>query len=353
VASYTTASSTCITPPVGPDTLVAPRPPTFFLTAFTSPTQCGFCDGTIVIHGVPPGTVDTIYYSLNGTLQSGSVVVAFPDSTLHMMGMCAGNYTGFSVVVGPCRSNVIGAADLINPKIHAIFTDVLHYGCHGDTEMYYNASTSAGELWYIWNFGDGGSDTATNPIHIFAQGVYTVTLIATNHYCSDSMKLTDSMLHPLKAAFIDSPALLCQRNPVLFTDASIGTGLSYLWEFGNGATSSLQNTQYTYTNSGAYKVELIVTDFVPCKDTAVQIVQVDSLSPVSISVTDSVLCKSTYVTFTGNYTSIGNTGVTWYFGDGDSIVNMNPVVHGYDSTGKFTVNVIACNDNNAVSRADR
>jgi len=125
------------------------------------------------------------------------------------------------------------------------------------------------------------------------------------------------MVHPLKASFLDTPALICQNSQVTFQDASIGTALSWKWNFGNGAVSNTQNTAYTYKNSGTYTVQLIATDFVPCRDTATAIVQVDTLSPARIVLTDSVLCKSTYVTFDGLFADLGNTGVTWYFGDGE------------------------------------
>ncbi len=337
VASF----GSCVTPPVGPYTLIAPAPPTFFITSFTNPTQCGYCDGSIIIHGVPPGSIDSIFYTRNGVVQPPMILVGYPDSTLHMDGLCSGNYTSFTNKIGPCLSPVVGGAVLVDPPLTAGFSDAVHYGCKGDTVFYFNSSMSTGPLYYVWHFGDGYTDTATNPSHIFAQGVYTVTLIATNLYCLDSFKLKDSLLHPLSAQFTDTPSIVCQNDPVSFSNYSFGTGTSYAWSFGNGATSNLLNPTYTYNNSGVYKVQLIATDFVPCYDTATALVQVDSLSPVSIQVSDSVLCRSTSVTFKGVYTGIGNTGVSWFFGDGDSIVNINPVIHSYDAAGQFTVSVIA------------
>ncbi len=337
IASY----SSCVTPPVGPYTVNAPAAPIFNVVGSTSPSQCGYCDGTIILRAVPPSSVDTIYYSRNGIPQSPAVVVALPDSSLHMIGMCAGNYTGFTVKVGPCLSPVLGTATLSDPPLIASFTDAIHYGCNGDTVFYTNASTSTGALYYTWKFGDGSTDSAKDPMHIFAPGVYTVTLIATNHFCSDSAKIKDSLLHPLNAIFTATPDILCQGAPVTYTDASIGTGLSYHWLFGNGDVAYSQNPVYTFNNTGVYTTQLIITDFVPCSASATAVIQVDSLSPLSLGLSDSVLCKSTYVTFLGDYTTIGNTGITWDFGDGDSIKNLNPVSHAYDAVGTFTVSATA------------
>ncbi len=105
--------------------------------------------------------------------------------------MCGSTYTLDSIKVGPCASPVTGLANLVAPPLTAGFTDTIHYGCNGDTVFFYNASTSTGPLYYIWEFGDGYSDTATNPKHIYQQGIYTATLYADNHVCTDSFKVQD------------------------------------------------------------------------------------------------------------------------------------------------------------------
>jgi len=47
---------------------------------------------------------------------------------------------------------------------------------------------------------------------------------------------------------------------VNFTDQSINDPASWLWEFGNGASSTEQNPSYTYNEEGTYTVTLIVTN---------------------------------------------------------------------------------------------
>ena len=237
---------------------------------------------------------------------------------------------------GPRQTYVVTVLDSIIPS----FTYAIHFGCKGDTVDFTNGSIDATQ--YEWTFGDGYSDTATNPAHIYhSQDVFTVTVTAKNAQCFDSAAQVVTLIHPLHAAFTADPMIVCQESPVSFTNSSVGTGLSYVWHFGNGGTSINANPSYTYNNTGAYKVQLVATDFVPCKDTAYATIQVDSISAISLSLTDSVLCRSTYSTFTANYTSIGNTGITWNFGDGDSILNLNPVAHSFDATGNFTVTATA------------
>jgi len=237
---------------------------------------------------------------------------------------------------GPRGTIAITVLDSIVP----LFTYAIHYGCKGDTVAFNN--TSRGAMRYVWEFGDGSSDTVTNPWHVYLlQDTFTVKMTAITQQCNDSLVETVPLVHPLQASFTFAPNVVCQKDTAVFTNTSIGTGLSYRWLFGNGATNDSVNTSYSYLNSGVYQVMLIATDFVPCHDTAIGTISIDSISPISMIVTDSVICKSTDITFTGNFTGIGNTGVTWNFGDGDSIKNINPVSHAYEASGPYTVTVTA------------
>ncbi|MGI6341961.1 MAG: PKD domain-containing protein [Bacteroidales bacterium] len=47
---------------------------------------------------------------------------------------------------------------------------------------------------------------------------------------------------------------------VQFTDQSSGNPVAWLWKFGDGDTSNVQNPVHTYTQEGNYSVRLVVTD---------------------------------------------------------------------------------------------
>jgi gliding motility-associated-like protein len=56
----------------------------------------------------------------------------------------------------------------------------------GNNVQFTNTSTGNPNT-FLWNFGDGGTDVVNNPAHMYmAQGVYDVTLIASNGLCSDT-----------------------------------------------------------------------------------------------------------------------------------------------------------------------
>ncbi|GAA4465022.1 hypothetical protein GCM10023093_16500 [Nemorincola caseinilytica] len=338
VASY---GITCITPAVGPYVLAGPPPPPASIVAIVQPTECGMCDGSITIRSVIPFSSDTITYMKNGVPQTAIITVASGDSTIYLPGMCEGTYSGFQVKIGNCITMVSGSATLAGPPLTAAFDTTFRYGCSGDTVFFHNHSTSAGPLYYVWQFGDGTTDTSSDPYHVYGPGTYTVTLLATNHHCADSMKLTFTLGHPLDAIFVPDPIIACQGRPVAFLNTSVGAN-GYLWDFGNGRTDTAMLPTNIYTKSGQYTVQLIASNFIPCYDTAYATVQVDTQSGIQLKMTDSVVCAGTYVTLTGLYAPIGLTGMSWDFGDGtDSIQNMNPVYHSFAGQGVYTVTVNA------------
>ncbi len=332
---------TCITPPMGPYVLVGPPLPPASIVSIVNPTECGFCNGSITIRAVAPFSSDTISYMLNGVAQTPIVTIAGPDSSIFLPGLCEGVYSGFSIKIGSCDVFVSGSANLEAPPIVAAFDTTFRYGCSGDTVFFHNHSTSAGPLHYVWTFGDGTTDTTASPYHVYGAGTYTVTLLATNHYCSDSMKLTFTLGHPLNASFLPDPPIVCQGDNVLFNNASTGA-TKYAWTFGNGATDTAMMPTITYKKAGVYNVQLIASNFIPCYDTAWATVEVDTISGMDITLTDSVFCAGTYITLTGLFAELGNTGVTWDFGDGDSLKNVNPVYHSFSGKGGvYTVTATA------------
>jgi gliding motility-associated-like protein len=337
-ASYGTA---CVTPPMGPYTLVGNPPPPAFVVNIVNPSECGLCDGSITIRSTTPFSSDTVSYSLNGVPQPPFVTVAAGDSSIFIPGLCSGTYSGFSIKIGNCVTTVIGGAVLTDPPLDAYFDTTFRYACSGDTVFFHNHSTSTGPLHYVWDFGDGQTDTATNPYHVYGAGTYTVRLLATNHACSDTMTMTFTLGHPLEAIFAADPIIVCQNDPVAFANTSIGA-TGYEWSFGDGATDVTATPTHAYQNTGQYKVQLIASNTIPCYDTAYATIQVDTISGVKMSLTDTVICAGTYVTLTGHFAELGNTGTTWTFGDnGETIKNVNPVYHAFNGQGTYTVTVNA------------
>jgi gliding motility-associated-like protein len=305
------------------------------------PTNCGVCNGAITLYGLPPGQADIVNYLFNGSSQSVAVTSG-ADSTIIINGLCQGVYNSITVQVGSCPSAAVGPVTLTSPAFIPDFTYAIHYGCNGDTVVYTNTSQDSGIVYYRWDFGDHLFDTAINPTHIYtSQDTFYATLFITNHFCIDSVTDTIPLVHPIKAAFTITGDTSCQGQPVTFANISTGTYPVYLWSFGDGTTDTAANPVHTYNNAGVYNVLLTETDFVPCQDTGSVLVHIDSISGIGLTLSDSVICEGKEITFSGNYSAIGNTGITWNFGDGYTLKNVNPAIHSFDTSGTFTVTLTA------------
>ena len=91
--------------------------------------------------------------------------------------------------------------------------------------------------------------------------------------------------------------------------------VSYLWDFGDGSTSTQQNPPTKTYPVGFYNVSLIVTNNHGCKDTLKRIDQVIvAVFEASFKASDTVVCGlGKTVTFTG--TGYGANFYKWDFGD--------------------------------------
>jgi gliding motility-associated-like protein len=238
-----------------------------------------------------------------------------------------------------CESDRTFVIVTVHNPVTAGFTYQRKFGCKSDTVVFSNTST--GTIAYVWDFGDHASSLSADPTHIYNyQGLDTVVLTSKSAYCAAHDTQVIDLVHPLHAQFTSDTNLICQGGTITFTDSSYaktGTFVGHFWDFGDGQFSTSVNPVHTYPKTGVYTVYEVATDFVPCHDTAYKTIMVDTISSIRIAVTDTVICQGTVVTFTGVYSSIGNTNITWTLGNKDSIKNVNPLVYGFDTVGLFTV----------------
>ncbi len=128
----------------------------------------------------------------------------------------------------------------------------------------YFTNSSSGATSYSWDFGDGGTSTATNPSHTYTSvGTFTVRLTATSSCGSDTYTRTNYITtggctYPV-ANFTGSPTSGNTPLTVNFTDQSTGA-TSWSWSFGDGGASTAQNPSHTYTSQGTFSVTLTATN---------------------------------------------------------------------------------------------
>ena len=106
---------------------------------------------------------------------------------------------------------------------------------------------------YEWDFGDGTTSNEDEPgSHAYdAPGLYTITLTACNMAGCDTSSLQVEVL-PLPVAGFEYAV---EDLTVVFTNTSTDA-LSYLWDFGDGITDTLDNPTHTYATGGTFVVTL-------------------------------------------------------------------------------------------------
>lgn len=193
-----------------------------------------------------------------------------------------------------------------------------------------------------WNFGDATTSTIQNPVKTYSTvGNYTVTLLNTYGYCTDSVSKTIKVLPRPVANFTTNDTFRCKPNhTVNFQDLS-ANAIGWNWDFGDGGTSTQQHPTHTYTNYGNYNVRLIVTNASGCTDTLTKSSFIDVIRPV---ITIPVLPTQGCIPYTLSPVAVITTqdvvtSYQWNFGDGFTSTGPNPT-HTYTIQGTYDVTLI-------------
>ncbi len=218
-------------------------------------------------------------------------------------------------------------------------------GCQPLGVTFTNNSSGLQQPTYLWNFGTGQTSNSVSPaINIQQVGTFNVTLYVTNaNGCSDSITKSVTVKPRPNAAGVLSDQGGCSPHIINFTDLSTNA-VSWLWDFGNGNTSTQQNPSQVYTQGGIYNISLVVTGQNGCKDTNIFNV------PVSISQTPEAIiavsqfqgCQPFNVSFTSNSLNLVNESYQWDFGNGQSSAQ-SAFNASYNIAGVFPVSLVVTN----------
>ena len=153
-------------------------------------------------------------------------------------------------------------------------------GCPGTSVEFTVNNLPDGGI-HLWNFGDGSFSNQPNPRHTFSKaGTYEVMLSHSslgggnihNKPVSDRIiihEAPEASFNILKREFENT------IPSVHFENRSLG-GKQYLWDFGDGKTSTIPHPDHVYKKKGTYTVILTVTNAVGCVDRVERTVRIDA-----------------------------------------------------------------------------
>ncbi len=244
-----------------------------------------------------------------------------------------------------CKSVLSSQQIAVSPNPFASFSFTGACLPSGATQFTDQSSIVTGNIsQWQWDFGDGTNSTQQSPVHNYSSsGPFNVKLTVTSaNGCSDdSLRIMDKVYAQPLASFSAS-AEVCYGAAINFKDQSTApnsTVTQWLWNFGDGTTSTQQNPSKTYAAANTYTVTLTIVSAANCSSaTATKTVIVDPLPNADFNIS-SPNCINQDITFMD--ASVANSGNivkwTWDFGDGNnSVLTSNvPFTHNYTTPGIY------------------
>jgi gliding motility-associated-like protein len=283
-----------------------------------------------------------------------------------------GTYTVTLTMTGAngCPGSVsLPAVTLIPPLASFSSTDTA--GCEPLTVTFTDLSSASVPITgWLWTFGDGTTFSGQNPPpHLYNLGVYDVTLtITTSTGCQGSVTGL-SYIEVGKVDLVDftiDATPECAKRSIQFNNLSqvltphTPDEVTYLWNFGDGGTSTLENPTHSYSSdTGYFDVSLIVT-FRGCSDTLIIPDAVYIKAPISrFQPAQTLYCNpaSLPVNVVVNDQSIigaipDDCLMIWRWGDGATTTFDDPVFddadlgstsHNYATYGTYTIKQVIYN----------
>ncbi len=195
-----------------------------------------------------------------------------------------------------------------------------------------------------WDFGDGNTSSEQNPVHQYAEeGIHLVHLMAGNDDCSSEIYMDifvgnywwpqdcQAMFYP----YLDSANYLT----VHFMNESFG-GEEYLWDFGDGATSTEENPVHTYAQEGEYIITLSISSD-SCESTFSMDMMLNSdwmQGDYQALFYPEMVHTNSFIFHDMSIPADQISGWSWDFGDGNTSTEQNPE-HSYATAGNYVVNL--------------
>ncbi len=278
---------------------------------------------------------------------------SFGDGTVSSLAAPVHNYTApgtYSVSLltthssGCTDTTVVQAAVTVKNRRNPVITASEYAGCAPVTVQF--SSTPHPEYAaYQWDFGDGTVSAQASPGHIYSQpGTFQPSLtVTTLAGCTYSSALSQPVFIPPapQVAFTASGASGCAPYQVTFQNQSSGA-VRYEWDYGNGVKDTTLHGSHTYVSGGHYPMRLTAINAAGCSASVEQPIIVSR--PVAEFTSSATMgCGPLQVQFTG-YATDPSSQYRWYFGDGATSSQANPV-HVYQTPGTYHVALVVSEAN--------
>jgi gliding motility-associated-like protein len=235
----------------------------------------------------------------------------------------------------------------VKAQVTANFSATPLSGCAPLLVQFTDQSTGNPTSW-SWNLGNGTTPVVKNPSTIYTTpGVYPVTLTVSNGTSTNTKTVSTYItVYGLPDVnFSTTDTVGCPGLNVQFTNTSqpnVPGAATYLWNFGDGYSSTANSPAHIYQNGGYYNVTLLVSNSQGCTKTLTKSQYVHILQPPdgNFTATNTTICSAPgTTTFSYTATGAGPFLAEWNFGDGQGSTANGPT-HTYTNPGTYTVRLI-------------
>ncbi len=257
----------------------------------------------------------------------------------------AGVFGGVGVMIEDdfgCRDTLMLSDTITVSDVFPGFTVDTLEGCRPLSVNFTDISQSfaGGIVTWDWDFDDGTTSNLQHPTKIFtASGSFDVSLTVTNVLgCSRTFTLPNPIIVTYPEVSFNVASNLCTDQTVTFNNTTnSATPSTYLWDFGDGNTSTVEQPTHFYTNEGVYTICLTVTDYLGCDSTLCLPNYINVGNPVAEFTADSLYapCPPLPVNFSDQ--SLNAVDWFWDFGDNSAVVNAQNPTHIYSEPGSYDV----------------
>jgi gliding motility-associated-like protein len=188
---------------------------------------------------------------------------------------------------------------------------------------------------YSWSNNINAPSQLVSPL---ITTTYTLSL-TDSHNCTKDTSINISVHIPVSNF---NSVDVCLGDSVHFINtSSVNTGIisAYHWNFGDGSTSTNQNSGHLYSNPGTYTVTLKIISDNGCADSITKIVTVSKNPIATANVNSNLIAVGSVINLSTDTTS----GIVWSGPNGFTSILQNPVITNAQPTNSGTYRVIKTN----------
>ena len=329
--------------------------------AVFSPDRTTACSpATINFSNTSPSNTNTYYFDFGDGTTSGPITDKNPVShiytttvvkdyvvTMRAENSCGAATSSYTITISP---NTIVPELVVNSNEKQ--------GCAPLSVNLYNNTSGAKTFTYTFvNNTTGEQSTAVTTKapevvkHVFTTGGnYTVTLVATNGCSTATTSETIIVYDKPVLNFAADKTDGCDGLKVTFKNTA-ETGIGYLWDFGDGQTSTDNSPTHIYTGVGkSFTVTLTATNQLGCTTTATLPNYISLVLPPVADFTVKPGSSIAIPSYTFSFFDNSTEGAAWEWDFGDGVISklQNPV-HLYPDTGTYRVNLKVYNKGGCAS----